>query len=112
MVALLDVVVVEESEHGVAILELATDLGKLTIIGEFQLDGHTLNADGVHIEGLWAGIFGLGGLYQLGCALLRSLGDVDAIRIRGARRTTGKTAGRLPRTILITRSRCRDRGLA
>ena len=111
MVSLLDIEIVESEPGGVAIVELITDIGTITVIGEFRLEGATLVVRGVHVQGLWAGAIGLGGLYQIGCAVLRRLGDVDAIRIHGARRTTGKTAGKIPRTIAITPSRCRAKGL-
>jgi hypothetical protein len=112
MVALLGGEIIDADAGGVAIIELRTDLGTLHIAGEFTQEGATLIAKGVHIDGPGAGIFGLKGLYELGCALLESFENVDTIRIHGTRRTTGKAAGKIPRPIILTKSRCRSRGMA
>jgi len=105
-----DVEVLAEQD-GVAEINIVTDHGNVTIIGHIYLDGDTLVADGVHIDGPGAGVFG-SSIFQVACQVLRSLDDVDGIRISGARRTTGKGAGKIPRPVTITRSRCRFAGMA
>jgi hypothetical protein len=112
MADLIDIRIPESDPGGIAIIELITDIGIITIAAEIYFDGDILVADKLHIEGLWAGALGLHGLYRIACQVLRRLVGVDAIRIHGARRTTGKGAGKVPRTIFVTRSRCRAQRLA
>ena len=112
MADLIDIRIPESDPSGVAIIELITDIGTITIAAEVYFEGDILVTDRLHIEGLWAGALGLQGLHRIACQVLRRLVGVDAIRIHGARRTTGKSAGKVPRTILVTRSRCRAQGLA
>ena len=112
MADLIDIRIPESDPSGVAIIEFITDIGTITIAAEVYFEGDILVTDRLHIEGLWAGALGLQGLHRIACQVLRRLVGVDAIRIHGARRTTGKSAGKGPRTILVTRSRCRAQGLA
>lgn len=105
-----DVQIIDE-QGGIAEIHITTDQGTIIVIGHIYLDGDILVVDDVHVYGPGAGVFGPS-IWKMACQILRSMADVDGIRIFGARRTTGKGAGKIPRPITITRSRCRSAGLA
>jgi hypothetical protein len=101
---------IEETDGRVVFAQVVTDVGNIDFIAEIYRDGADLIVKGAHVGHLGAGIIGTAVL-ALACQVLRSLGDVEAIRIYGARRTTGRRAGTIPRPIHVTRSRCRAEGL-
>jgi len=102
---------IKDTDSGVVLVQIVTDVGSFDIMAEFSIDGADLIVKGAHVGHLGIGIIGTG-LLALACQVLRSLQDVEAIRIYGARRTTGRGAGTIPRPIHVTRSRCRAKGLA
>ncbi len=102
---------IKDSDGSVALLQIVTDVGSFDIMAGLSMDGADLIVMGSHVGHLGIGMIGTG-LLSLACQVLRSLEDVEAIRIHGARRTTGTGAGTIPRPIQVTRSRCRAKGLA
>jgi hypothetical protein len=99
-------------EGRVAIVEVDTDVGVVTTIGEYEIVGTTLVIRGFHVSGLWAQALGLAAIRRHLCNLFREFADVDRTKILGARRTTGANPGRFPKPIGVTRSYCRRLGLA
>lgn len=101
---------IKDVDGGVVFVQIVTDAGTVDVVAEMAMEGSDLIVKGVHVGHLGIGIIGTK-LLSLACQILRSLGDVEAIRIHGARRTTGRQAGTIPRPIHVTRSRCRAQGL-
>src|SRR5439155_20827645 len=73
MADLIDIRIPEADPSGVAISELITDIGTITIAAAGYFEGDILVTDRLHIEGLWAGALGLQGLYRIACQVLRRL---------------------------------------
>ena len=89
---------IEEVDHPVVIVTIATPLGTLELIGAATLSGRTLRIDGAHVQGLTPGTLGRAGLNAIGRKLLKEA-DVDQIVIQGGARTTGQRKGKIPRPI-------------
>ena len=91
-----------EADGSVVIVDIATPVGTLTLIGSGSIDGHILRMDRVHVQGLESGTLGRSGLNAIGRKLLE-LADVDQIIVQGGARTTGRGKGKIPRTIRFPR---------
>jgi hypothetical protein len=80
------------------LVEVWTPAGRIEIMGEVERVGRVLYVTGTHINGPRPGVLGRSGLNAIGQTLMEAA-DVDEIVIEGSTRTTGRMAGRAPRTI-------------
>ena len=87
-----------ETVHPIALVEVRTPLGTLTLLGSVSVVRRSARLAGVHIQGLMPGALGRIGLNRIGERMLVEL-DVDEIVIEGSIRTTGTRPGIKPRAI-------------
>jgi hypothetical protein len=93
---------IDDVEHPVAVLVIATPAGSLTLVGSVSIVGRVMRIDRAHVEGLEVDALGRAGLNAIGRKLLE-VADVDQIIIQGGTRTTGRTKGKVPRPIRFPR---------
>jgi len=101
-----------EEENNIATVEIGTPWGTILTIGEYILKGPVLEIHGFHMQGLWPGALEYSGVMFLICIALLELKNVDTIKIFGARRTTGRRAGAIPRPKEFARAGCDYLGMA
>jgi hypothetical protein len=93
---------IEDADHPVAVVVIATPAGTLSLIGGISIIGRVMRIDRAHVEGLEMGALGRAGLNAIGRKLLE-VADVDEIIIQGGTRTTGRAQGKVPRPIRFPR---------
>ena len=89
-------------EGSIAIVEITTPLGKVSICGQLVLAGRLLIASGVHVGGLSIGGLGRRGMNVIARKVMEVV-DVDTIIVFGEARTTGARPGHRPRPIRFNR---------
>lgn len=85
------------TEHPLVTITCRTPLGDIRILGEVVSSGRLVLVADAHIEGAAANRLGVAGLIALARAFLETI-DADELIVQGAVRTTGRGAGRRPRS--------------
>ncbi len=100
-----------EQDESTVWLEIATPSWTVEVIANIRLDKEEVVPYGLHIDGPGAGRIGPSGLRLIADQVME-LYDVEALVIRGFRRTTGSTPGRIPDAMRFPRRRYSAKGLA
>jgi hypothetical protein len=93
---------VEDDELPTVLVDILTPAGRVGLLGEVRCSGDTLYIEKAHIDGLAPNVLGIAGLNAIGRKLLEEA-NVAKIVIKGATRTTGRGAGRVPLVIRFPR---------
>ena len=93
---------VEDVEEDIVLVNIATPVGTVDLVGRVTVVARTMTIDGAHVGGLRPGMLGREGLNAIGRKMLESA-DVDEIIIQGSTRTTGRRAQKTPRCIRFPR---------
>jgi hypothetical protein len=91
-----------EAEGRLVIVRLTLPVGVVEIMGFVSRIGRAVRIEDAHIQGLSPGALGRAGLNAIGRKLLENA-DAEEIIIEGSARSTGRNAGRKPRTIRFPR---------
>ena len=94
---------IADVERDALLVEVLTPVGRCMILGNVRQVGRILYVDRAHIGGLLPGALGRAGLNVIGRKFLEQA-NVDEIVIEGSTRTSGRMAGRTPRTIRLRRT--------
>ena len=84
-------------DDDVMLVEIATPLGVVEVLGSVMRVGRVLLIRRAHIDGLYPGALRRSGLNAI-CRKLMEEADVDEVVIEGGARSTGKNRGRVPRS--------------
>ncbi len=91
-----------EQDESTVWFEIASRAWTVEVIANVRLDEEEVVLYGLHIDGPGAGRVGPSGLRRIADHVLE-LYDVEALVIRGFRRTTGSTPGRIPDALRFPR---------
>ena len=83
-------------DDDVMLVEIATPIGVVEVLGNVTQVGRVLYIRRAHIDGLYPGALRRSGLNAI-CRKLMEEADVDEIVIEGGARSTGKNRGRVPK---------------